>query len=318
MPSSTLQGLRVAFPVALVVASIMVILQQSPFLEEDSTISFDRTSSIKPVPPMGTATMDQRVLSLTTARRNRTSIDAGKCLHLSKKDKAFYCFPSLVCIGAMKVPYCRSQSAAGLPSSLPHISRCLSVWMRGCCACCMGSPPCVLHGAVHDAWLVRDARAVHLPRRRQAGTFELKQWLDEHPLVATSSKERHFFGHGQALEEGQWSRYVTGPDEWRMNLREVRRGRMTFEKTPYYMASPVAALELHGLLPSVRLVVRLSTYPALSPPLTCSIPPPLLSSSFHLPSIFFLFLAIFLASNHNNEILKQGTQAGVTRSYPFV
>jgi len=92
----------------------------------------------------------------------------------------------------------------------------------------------------------------------KAGTFELKQWLDEHPRLAAAAHERHFFGHGTRIGAAAWHDYAMGAPEWRLTRQQIRKGTVTFEKTPYYLASPVAALEMHRLLgPRLRLVALL-------------------------------------------------------------
>jgi hypothetical protein len=58
-----------------------------------------------------------------------------------------------------------------------------------------------------------DAAAMCLPSlvcigAMKAGTFELKQWLSESPLVRTSSNEKHFFGHGEHLNFAAVESYV--------------------------------------------------------------------------------------------------------------
>lgn len=142
--------------------------------------------------PSSTSVFDQRTATFLEAKRNASLVDAGRCL-MDRKDGSYaYCFPSLICIGAMK-----------------------------------------------------------------AGTFELKQWLEEHPRIAAASRERHFFGFGNRLGRKAWEEYVMGAQEWRLRRGQVAKGTITFEKTPYYIASTVAAMEMHGMLPRVKLVALL-------------------------------------------------------------
>jgi len=120
-------------------------------------------------------------------------VDAGTCVIDIERTERVHCFPSLICIGAMK-----------------------------------------------------------------AGTYELKSWLEEHPLVQSASKEVHFFGHGRA--KAKWLTYIFHQKtarEWTMPLESAKRGVVTFEKTPFYLASAQAAQEMAALLPSVKLVAIL-------------------------------------------------------------
>jgi [heparan sulfate]-glucosamine 3-sulfotransferase 5 len=154
-----------------------------------SIASFSSSSSSSAVPLSLGKT---RLVTFSSAKRNSSFVDSGQCLQWRQGDGYGYCFPSLICIGAMK-----------------------------------------------------------------AGTFELKQWLEEHPRIAAASRERHFFGFGKHLNHKDWESYVTGAPEWRLSRTQIAKGTVTFEKTPYYIASTVAAMEMHKLLPSVRLVALL-------------------------------------------------------------
>ena len=54
--------------------------------------------------------------------------------------------------------------------------------------------------------------------------------------------------------------YVFDPltvKEWTMPLKSAKEGTLTFEKSPFYLSSMVAAQEMSSLLPSVRLVAML-------------------------------------------------------------
>ena len=46
-------------------------------------------------------------------------------------------------------------------------------------------------------------------------------------------------------------------NEWTMSLKDAKAGTITMEKTPYYISSAEAALEMRSLLPSVKLVAML-------------------------------------------------------------
>mmetsp|Transcript_75441 Transcript_75441/g.214583 ORF Transcript_75441/g.214583 Transcript_75441/m.214583 type:complete len:408 (-) Transcript_75441:185-1408(-) len=136
---------------------------------------------------------DRRIISLAAAKRHREIVDAGTCLLDAKSKSTVHCFPSLICIGAMK-----------------------------------------------------------------AGTFELKSWCDEHEMFLSAKKEVHFFGFGRS--EKEWMEYVFDPltvNEWTMSLKDAKAGTITMEKTPYYISSAEAALEMRSLLPSVKLVAML-------------------------------------------------------------
>ena len=57
----------------------------------------------------------------------------------------------------------------------------------------------------------------------QAGTFELKQWLGEHPLVKPAANERHFFGHGEHVGVGGMVAYAQGSPEWRLSKGQINK-----------------------------------------------------------------------------------------------
>jgi hypothetical protein len=57
----------------------------------------------------------------------------------------------------------------------------------------------------------------------QAGTFELKQWLSMHKLVATSDHELHFFGSGQgSLSKYKMARkYLSSSAQWKIPDKRI-------------------------------------------------------------------------------------------------
>jgi len=57
----------------------------------------------------------------------------------------------------------------------------------------------------------------------KAGTFELKQWLSEHPLVKTSAKERHFFGQGRPVDVEGIAQYAKDSPEWLLTKNQIEK-----------------------------------------------------------------------------------------------
>jgi hypothetical protein len=133
------------------------------------------------------------VVLFDNAKKDPSSIDAGKCFKESLDDPYSFCLPSLICIGAMKVKNKNKikldvYSFAFLSTQRAYI---------------YVIPIFIIFG--------------------QAGTFELKQWLSMHKLVATSDHELHFFGSGQgSLSKYKMARkYLSSSAQWKIPDKRI-------------------------------------------------------------------------------------------------
>lgn len=86
---------------------------------------------------------------------------------------------------------------------------------------------------------------------QKAGTTSLFNYLVQHPdVLPPLSKEVHYFD----LHYARGSNWYRGRFPY---ARQLRRGSLTVDATPYYLAHPMAPLRAAQLLPDVRLIVLL-------------------------------------------------------------
>jgi len=100
------------------------------------------------------------------------------------------------------------------------------------------------------AWGWNQPPTVLIVGAQKCGTTSLFRYLRQHPALAPArKKEIHFFNNQRHYDLGVNWYLAHFPLKW------LARGRQTFEATPLYLYSPVAARRIHQFNPSMKLLV---------------------------------------------------------------